>query len=75
MCQKCVEAVKKHWPKLPESQYSSLLLGCTAWPCAGPEETERQLKDMAIRSGQDLGMAMAIADTETREAMSQLEGE
>ncbi len=64
MCQQCVDAVRKHWPDLPEDQYGELLWGATAFPFACGEETANQVAEMAERSGQDLGLALADEDTD-----------
>ena len=68
MCQKCFDAVKRHWPDLPESQYDDLLMGATCFPCGGPEAVEAQVAELAQQSNCNLGYALAIADTEMREA-------
>ena len=69
MCQLCIDAVKQYWPDLPEEDWSTLLMGTTAYPFVSGEETARQLKEMAEASGCDLGTAMAIVNEEMRQAM------
>ena len=75
MCQRCVEAVKRYWPDLPQGDYGRLLWSCTAFPAAKPETVEQQVRDMAERSGCDLGKAMKIVDEETNAAMAQARAE
>jgi hypothetical protein len=72
MCQKCVDAVKKHWPDLPEEDYGTLLMSATAFPMADAEYIENQLEDLARRTRCDLGFACAIADWETSKAMDDM---
>ena len=75
MCQRCVEAVKRYWPDLPQGDYGRLLWNCTAFPVAMPETIEQQVRDMAERSGCDLGKAIQIADQELDEAMKHARAE
>jgi len=69
MCQKCIEAVKETWPDLPESDYTSLLWGATAYPCSGPEETRKMLIEIGKKSNYNLELALAIVDTEMENEM------
>lgn len=64
MCKQCIEAVRKHWPDLPNDQYGDLLWCTTAFPFGGPEIVEPQLEEMARLSGCDLEKAKAIADSD-----------
>ena len=70
MCQRCIDAVKRHWPDLPEVDYHRLLWNCTAFPVAPPEVIEQQVREMAEKSGCDLDKAIVIADMELSEAMT-----
>ena len=69
MCQKCVDAVKKYWPNLPEDKWDSLLWGATCFPAGEPEQVEQQLQELAEQSGCDFDKAMAIANMESEKAM------
>jgi hypothetical protein len=65
MCQKCYDAVKRHWPELPEEDYGALLMSATAFPLAGPDAIEKQLADLAQQTGCDVGKAIALVDAES----------
>ena len=71
MCQRCLDAVKRHWPDLSETEQGILLWNATAFPFSGPETTEKQLKEMAERSGRDLGKAIALAEADMEAAMAE----
>ena len=43
MCQKCVDAVRLHYPQLPEKDYGSFLMGATCFPFGEPEQVAEQL--------------------------------
>lgn len=61
MCRQCVDAVKTYWPDLREEQCAILLWGATCFPFGTGEQTAAQVKEMAEKSGCDLGKALAIA--------------
>ena len=69
MCQKCVDAIKKYWPDLPEEDWRHLLWGATPYPCGSAEDVVQAIRQMAERSGCDVGLACAIADTELERDM------
>ena len=71
MCQQCLDAVNRYWPDLSKEDCASLLWCCTAFPFADPDTVTRQVREMAEKSGRDLGKAMMIADEEVTEAMGQ----
>jgi hypothetical protein len=64
MCEKCVEAVKRWYPELPENQWSGLLLGATCFPFGGPEQVEEQLKELREKTDGTLRGALKFADDE-----------
>ena len=72
MCQKCIDAVKKFWPDLPENQYSDLLWNITCFPFGDHNDVLSQVKEMAEKSGCNLDKAMAIANEQTKRAMSEI---
>lgn len=61
MCQNCINAIKKHWPDLPERDYYTLLVDATGWPLTPHEDVMRQVADMAKRSGCKLNVAIGLA--------------
>lgn len=69
MCQKCVDAIQKYWPNLPETDWHDLLWAATAYPFGDGDYVAAQVKEKAEQSGQDLGCAMAIAEAEMDLAM------
>ena len=69
MCQQCVDAVKTIWPELAWPEQYDLLIGATAFPFSGPNETAKQLRDIHKRSGGDFNTAMSIVDAEWNQAM------
>lgn len=71
MCHLCTDAVREHWPDLPEEDWYALLMGATCFPLGSGEETARQVKEMAEKSGCNVGMACAIADAETQAGMEE----
>jgi hypothetical protein len=73
MCKQCVEAVKKHWPDLPEDDYGTLLMSATAFPMADPDYIEEQVAKLARQTRCNLDFALRIADWETSYAMANME--
>lgn len=49
MCQKCHEALMKHFPDISDADGGRLLMSCTAFPFADPEQLEVQLGEIAER--------------------------
>lgn len=72
MCQKCIDAVKKHFPKLPKKHYGELLMSATAFPFGEPEYIEKQLKELKRKTDGTLGGAIAYAHRKLDEAMTRL---
>ena len=68
MCQACVGAIQKYWPKLSEDEYSDLLYSATAYPAGDAEQVVAQIKEMAQRSGCNLGVAIRLAVEDTEKA-------
>lgn len=68
MCQLCLDSAKKHFPGKTDQEYAELLWGATAFPFDDPEGTDKQLAEMAIKSGGDIHKALCIADQEMSEA-------
>lgn len=74
MCAKCVDAVYRTFPDVPESETGDFLMSCTAFPLADPETVERQLIELRARTDdyracylvveEDMAAAMAAIDPE-----------
>jgi hypothetical protein len=64
MCEKCVEAVKKWYPELPEDQWDDLLMDATCFPFGSPEMVEKQLKELREKTDGTLGGAIIFANEE-----------
>ena len=47
MCQKCVDAVAKYFPKLRKKDYGSLLMGATAFPMGDAKYIKKQLRELS----------------------------
>ena len=71
MCQQCLDACRKYWPDLNDRDRSTLLMGATPYPFGCGRETAARLKDMAEKSGCDLGVALAIACEELDAAVAE----
>ncbi len=74
MCQKCFDAVKKYYPRLPEKHYGDLLMGATAFPFGDAETVERQLKELIEKTDGTLEGAYAFAAAELDKGMAQFHG-
>ena len=61
MCQACVDAVKKWFPKVAEADYHDLLMSSTCFPMGGADDVERQLKEMAEKGIETVEAASAYA--------------
>ena len=69
MCIKCVEAVKKIWPKASRKERSDLLWDATAFPFADPETIVKQLKKAYKKSKGNVKLALIQADKAMIHAM------
>ncbi len=76
MCQKCLDLVKKYFPRISTNNRSTLLWECTCFPFGDPiEHLEPQLKAIANRRKKDgfrrnwLNREVARADMEMHIAM------
>ncbi len=70
MCEKCVAAVQKYYPDLPEEDWSDLLWGATAFPMGSPEQIEEQLAEAKDNTDGTLEGALSYADKKMSEAMT-----
>ena len=62
MCKKCVDAVKKYYPNLPEDDWSRLLWGATAFPMGHAKQIEEQLAELAKNTDGSLEEALCYAN-------------
>jgi len=62
MCEKCLLAVKKYYPDLPESDYGELLMSATAFPFGHGETIEKQLKEASEATDGSLNQAIGYAE-------------
>ena len=69
MSETCREFVERIWGDCTEEQMEGLLWHCTAFPCIGVDELEKQLKKVKKQSGGDYGIAMATAEREIEQAL------
>ena len=69
MCQKCSELVRTYYPKLSLEEYNELLIGATAFPFAGPNYIEGQLKELISNTDGSLGGALEYAERRMEEEM------
>lgn len=72
MCQQCVDAVKRHYPKLPKRYYGELLMSATAFPFGQPEYIEKQLNKLRKHTDGTLGGAIAYAHRQLHRAMKKI---
>jgi len=56
------EFVTRIWGTCTDDQMEGLLWSCTAFPCIGIEELERQLSKVKINSNGDYNVAMKQAE-------------
>jgi hypothetical protein len=75
MCDKCIEAAHRYFPKVKDSDIGDLLFSATCFPfgCAG--DVERQLRNLSRRKKYDgtLATAAAMADADMDRAMRRLQ--
>ncbi len=69
MCQQCLDAVRTHWPNLPDEHINTLLMSATSFPFGESDKIEQQVSHLSRVTGQDLGFALRIADFDLRLAM------
>lgn len=69
MRQQYVDALNWYWPGLSNQERYELLWGATAYPAGDLDQIERQLCELADKSGGNLAKALAIADAEDEQAM------
>ena len=72
MCQKCVDAVKRWFPKVRRKDYGDLLMSATAFPMAGPAYIEKQLKGMARKGITTVAAAAAYAGEQMERDMEKI---
>ena len=65
------EFVSRVWGEHTEEQREGLLWHCTAFPCIGVQELEKQLKEVKLKSGGDYDIAMQQAEELINKAMKE----
>lgn len=68
MCHQCANACRKHFPHLTHEQHMSLLWCGTCFPAGDGEDVEKQVEELARKSGAEYEVAMEIAHREFDEA-------
>jgi hypothetical protein len=61
MCQKCVDAVARHYPGFTEEQQYELLVAATCFPFGSPEQVEKQLIELRAETDGTLDAALDFA--------------
>lgn len=72
MCQKCLEAVRKHYSHLSDAEQAAALIGATCFPFGSHEMVEKQLQEVKEATDGTLGAALAYAENELRKAMEEV---
>jgi len=69
MSESVKEFVQRVWGDHTDEQREGLLWHCTAFPCVGVPELEKQLKKVKVESGGDYNLAMEQAELKMEQAM------
>ena len=64
MCQACVDAVAKWFPKVKKKDYHDLLMNATCFPMGSAKTIERQLRQMAKKGITTVAAASAYTCNE-----------
>lgn len=68
MCHQCANAFRKHFPHLTSEQQINLLWCGTCYPAGDGDEIEKQVEELARKSGAEYEVAMEITHREFDEA-------
>lgn len=71
MCQACIDSVATHLPKVSEADRFRLLMGATAFGCAGVEYVVEQVVELSKKTDGTLKACLAFADAETDRQMAE----
>jgi hypothetical protein len=69
MCQRCYDALQKHYPHLSDEDKINILWSATAYPMAEAETIERQIAEVRAATDGTLFAALAYADKQMQAAM------
>lgn len=74
MCEKCVAAAHKYFPKVSDDDIGDLLFSATCFPFGDHTDVARQLRNLARRKRCDgtVATAAALADADMDRAMRHL---
>ena len=70
MCEKCLAAVRLHYPDLAEAEQVKLLWEATAFPFGSSGLIEKQLIELRGNTDGTLGGAIAYANNKLDQAMA-----
>lgn len=62
MCQICVDAVKRHYPDVPDEEYGRFLMGTTCYPFGDGRLVEEQLVTAKRNTDGSIQAAYEYAD-------------
>lgn len=72
MCEKCVAAIKKYYPHLPEGSYGDFLMSATSFPFGSHEKVEAQLKEIVDNTDGSVAAAHRYVEKRIDEEMAAL---
>ncbi|MFA4972482.1 MAG: hypothetical protein WC683_07695 [bacterium] len=72
MSMKCVDAITRYFPEIPEGDLMTLLWGATCFPFGSDEQVEAQLRELHELGITTLDGALAHAEAVTAAAMAQI---
>lgn len=72
MCQKCADAVKLHYPDLPDADYGDFLMSTTAFPFGCGDTVERQVREMREATDGSIAAAYKYAHDEFKKDCASL---
>lgn len=72
MCQKCVDALNKYYPDVPDDQVGTFLMCTTCFPAGDADTIARQLQEMYEATDGSIGAAYEYADKIVEESMRSL---
>ena len=66
MCQKCVDAARRYFPRVRKRDMGELLISCTSYPMGCGDDIARQLRNLSRRKACNgtLHSAMVIAEAD-----------
>ena len=70
MCQKCIDAAKRHYPDFSDEEVGALLMNATCFPFGSPELVERQIIEVRQNTDGSLQSAIDFAHEELDREMN-----